>query len=378
MTNAPALPVWLRARIRLLGWRNRLLANPRFQRHAARNPLLRPIARQRAGALFDLVAGFTYTQALLATVESGLLDELAGGPKTLADASHATGLADGAAERLLRAATAIGIAEEAAPGLWMLGRHGAALQANEGALAMIRHHRLLYRDLAEPLALLGANRSEPTALSRFWDYSSEDGEGVRTSSSAYSRLMSASQAPVSEEVLFAFPFRKYASLLDIGGGLGTFLSAVAARHPHLRLGLFDLPAVVAQARDAAPGTPLEGRTTYHPGSFFHDPVPGGYELVSLVRILHDHDDEKALAILTAIRRSLLPGGALLIAEPMAATRGAEAMGDAYFGLYLWAMNAGRPRSAGVIRRMLQEAGFRRSRQISTGQPLITSLIVATA
>ncbi len=43
--------------------------------------------------------------------------------------------------------------------------------------------------------------------------------------------------------------------------------------------------------------------------------------------------------------ALPPGGTLLIAEPMAGTPGAEAMGDAYFGLYLWAMGSGRPRSA---------------------------------
>ena len=67
-----------------------------------------------------------------------------------------------------------------------------------------------------------------------------------------------------------------------------------------------------------------------------------------------------------------------LGEPMAQTRGAEAMGDAYFGLYLWAMGQGRPRTAAEIRTMLAEAGFSESRQVPTRQPIIASLIVACA
>jgi len=85
-----------------------------------------------------------------------------------------------------------------------------------------------------------------------------------------------------------------------------------------------------------------------------------------------------MQLLRNIRASLTPGARLLVAEPMAATRGAEAMGDAYFGFYLWAMGSGRPRSPKEIRAMLHAAGFADTRRIATHQPLITSLIVARA
>ena len=65
------------------------------------------------------------------------------------------------------------------------------------------------------------------------------------------------------------------------------------------------------------------------------------------------------ALLTKVHAALPPGGTLLIAEPMAGTPGAEAMGDAYFGLYLWAMGSGRPRTAEAYRAMLRAAGFSR-------------------
>jgi demethylspheroidene O-methyltransferase len=70
------------------------------------------------------------------------------------------------------------------------------------------------------------------------------------------------------------------------------------------------------------------------------PLPQGADIVtSLVRVLFDHDDAHALAILRAVRAALPRGGTLLVAEPMAGVPGAQAMGDAYFGLYLLAMGA---------------------------------------
>ena len=64
--------------------RDRLLASPGFQRTAAAFPLTRPIARRRARALFDLCAGFVYSQVLLACVRLRLFDILAEGPQTVA------------------------------------------------------------------------------------------------------------------------------------------------------------------------------------------------------------------------------------------------------------------------------------------------------
>jgi len=139
------------------------------------------------------------------------------------------------------------------------------------------------------------------------------------------------------------------------------------------IGIFDLPGVVEGARAR-----LDSGFEFHEGDFFCDPLPQGYDCISLVRILHDHDDAQAQRLLAATRAALKPGGRLVIAEPMADTRGAKNMGDAYFGLYLWAMRSGRPRTRMELYKMLRAAGFHDFRAIKTGQPLITSLTVAFA
>ncbi|MDP4574950.1 methyltransferase [Qipengyuania sp. G39] len=367
-------------RMRFLEWRNRVIGSDRFQRFAARNPLLRPVARQRASAVFDLVAGFTYSQVLLGMVESGILARLGTGPAAVDELSRIAGLPETGTKRLLRAAQAIGIAQEGKAGWWVLGRHGAVLHGNGGAIAMIRHHRLLYADLADPLALLADERRSDTQLANFWKYGAAKHGDPRSAAIAadYSELMADSQKAVAAEVLETFSFHRCTSLLDVGGGNGTFLRAVSEAHPHLRLGLFDLPDVVPLARAQVSESASHSALQFHEGDFLADPIPQGYELVSLVRILHDHDDEPARQLLENIRRALAPGARLLIAEPMAETSGAEGMGDAYFGMYLWAMGSGRPRSAREIRGMLEEVGFSATRQLRTSQPLITSVVVATA
>lgn len=368
-----------RWKVRWLAWRNRLLASSRFQSFAARMPIFRTVARKRAAALFDLLAGFTYSQTLLASVESGLLELLAGGPRTAAEIASHTQLSPAAAERLLRAAAALDLAEEAAPGWWTLGQQGAALSSNAGALAMVRHHKLLYADLEEPLALLREDRTEPTALSEFWRYAAREDPDTEGSAavSPYSRLMAASQAMIAREVLAAYDFDRHPAILDIGGGHGIFLKALAERYPRPGLGLMDLPGVIDGARRNCHALADKGRLAFHPGNFFRDPMPTGYDCVTLVRILHDHDDEPALHLLKRIREALPLSGRLVIAEPMAGTRNAEPMGDAYFGLYLWAMRSGRPRREDEIGTLLRAAGFPSWRRIRTAQPVVTSLLVTS-
>ena len=155
-----------------------------------------------------------------------------------------------------------------------------------------------------------------------------------------------------------------------------FLSEIAAVAPHLRLMLFDLPPVAARAATRFAGNGLAPRATTHGGSFLTDALPPGADIVSLVRVLHDHDDDAARAILRAARAALPNDGTLLLVEPMSGTAGAEPVGDAYFGFYLLAMGHGRPRTPAVLAKMLAEAGFSASRLLPNASPMLTRIMVA--
>ena len=102
----------------------------------------------------------------------------------------------------------------------------------------------------------------------------------------------------------------------------------------------------------------------------------GADLISHVRVIHDHDDARALTILRAARRALPGDGTLLLAEPMSGTPGAEAMGDAYFGFYLLAMGRGQPRSQAQLTTLLSAAGFGHMHMARTAIPLQTRVLIA--
>jgi demethylspheroidene O-methyltransferase len=366
-------------RERALAARDRLLAEPRFRRWAAAFPLTRPIARRRARELFDLCAGFVYSQVLLACVELKLFECLARGPLRLEQLGARLGLRAEAAERLLRAATSLRLVEPRGAQRYGLGPLGAALAGEPAIMALVEHHRLLYADLRDPVALLRAPRGGGE-LARFWPYAGAAAgrdpgvEEVR----AYSDLMAVSQSLIAAEVLDAYPLDGHRCLLDVGGGNGAFLLQAAARAPQLQLRLFDLPAVAASARARFAQAGIADRAQAFGGDFLRDPLPPGADLASLVRVVHDHDDASALRVLRGVRRALLPGGRLLLAEPMSGVRGALPVGDAYFGFYLLAMGSGQPRTAARLTALLRAAGFVAVREVSTRIPLQTGLLVATA
>ena len=93
-------------------------------------------------------------------------------------------------------------------------------------------------------------------------------------------------------------------------------------------------------------------------------------------MLFDHPDERVLAILRAARAALPEHGTLLVCEPMSGTPGAEAIGDAYYGLYLLAMGKGRSRTPARIESLLHDAGFSSVDLLPTRLPLQTRVLRA--
>lgn len=366
-------PANLRGRWR--AWRNARLADPDFQRWGSAFPPTRALARRSATQLHDLVAGFLYSQVLLACVQLDVLAAVADQPLSANELGTRIGLPPDRAERLAQAAAALGLLERDGDA-YALGAMGATLAGAPGVVELVRHHAMFYRDLADPVALLSG--SGETELSRYWGYvGGATTHGMTAAEAApYSALMAASQAMVAEETLAACRLSDVHHLLDVGGGEGVFLRAALTARPHLRGTLFDLPAVAVRAESRLEEAGLAGRAAAIGGSFLDDPLPAGADAVSLVRVLYDHDDATVAALLDAAYAALPPGGLLLISEPMSGGARPTRSGDAYFGLYTLAMGTGRPRSAARHAELLSRAGFGRIRHHRTRLRFVTAVMTA--
>ncbi|MEM1376216.1 MAG: methyltransferase [Pseudomonadota bacterium] len=363
-------------------FRRKLVANPSFRAFAQKTPLLRSVASSSANDVFALTSGFINSQILLACAELNLFETLSDTERSAARLAQKWDMTAERALRLLQAAEGIGLIYRTSDGKYGLDEHGIVIAQSPGILAMVRHHRAVYRDLADPVALLRAPQTN-TETSQFWSYvGSPDDWGKRVGTEdadSYSTLMRLSQQMVIEQVLGAYPVGKHHSrLIDVGGGNGAFVTEAASRWDALEVGIFDLPPVADNAGKRLAESSFNSRLTIYAGSFFEDAVPHDADCYSLMRVLYDHNDDAALSILRNVRSAMNPGDTLIIGEPMAGDRAGERLVQAYFGFYLLAMQSGKCRTAKELQKMLMRAGFRRSKRVSTALPVISGLVVAQA
>ncbi|PUE45068.1 hypothetical protein B9Z47_16770 [Limnohabitans sp. 2KL-1] len=366
-------------------WQTRLerwYAHPGLYRWSLRNPLTRWLTRRRTRKLFDLMAGFVHSQVLLGCVRLDLFRALHQAPANLTDLARRTGLAPAVLQRLLLSAVALGLLEHRSQGRFGLGPLGVPLAQHEGISQMIEHNHLLYQDMQDPLQFL--HNAWSGGMAEYWPYAHEKpavhmpAEQV-DKFTRYSQLMAASQGFVVQEILSSYFFDEHRCVLDVGAGKGRFVSELAAHAPHLQFKMFDLPPVLALAREGLQAKGLTERVSLHPGSFLDDPLPEGADLITLVRVAHDHPDAVVRQILQKAHAALPVGGVLLLAEPMAQpdeeAGQPDASADAYFHFYLLAMGAGRLRTPQELQNMMQEAGFTHVEQVPNAMPIHARILL---
>ncbi len=358
-----------------LGWVTRLAGSRRAHSLMSRLPIIKYLVRAEGRALFDIVAGFVHSQALLALVELNVLQVLQAGPSSAASLAPRCQLATDKMQLLLQSGASLGLLKRRRDGRFALSTRGAAFLAVPGLAAMVRHHPVLYRDLADPVAFL---RGETTPeLARFWPYVfGADGAKDPSVTALYSGLMADSQGLVAEDTLRMVDLSQVKSLLDVGGGTGAFLAAVAQKYPSLNIGLFDLPDVVGTASLRLARAGVTNPIRVYPGSFRDDPLPIGADAISLVRVLYDHADATVAQLLKSVFAALPPGGMLVVSEPMSGGVNPDRATDSYFAFYTAAMQTGRTRSGAEIAALMQAAGFESIKVTKGFRPFVTSVVTA--
>ena len=343
------------------GLRDRWLSQLKVRLALSRLPIGRVIADAHAKRLFGLVAGFAQSQMLAAAIDLGLIAALAAEPVSAADLAERFSIDGRGAAALVQALVATGIVERRGETI-ALTIDGWVVATDAGLRAMIAHNALLYRDLADPVALLRAPGSG--ALGAFWPYQGAgDADG-------YSALMAISLPMVSDIVRQSVDLARFRHIMDVGGGEGAFLGTIAS-DTNARFTLADLPAVVERARRRLEASGLAARTRF---AAIDDtiPLPRGADAVTLIRVMHDRDDDAARALLARVADALAPGATLIVAEPCART-GIDAQ-TAYFAAYFAAMGSGRLRSRTELEQLIASAGFRLRR--GGASSLLADVIIA--
>jgi demethylspheroidene O-methyltransferase len=229
---------------------------------------------------------------------------------------------------------------------------------------------LLYADLHDPVGLLRGEQRQ-TELAKYWAYSAR-----LDSAAACRRAAAADYTSLMSEFAAAGRGRDSGRLSAQQAPLPArcrrrrrqFLIEAAKRCEQAEADAVRSAAGGGARRAALRVAGSQGARAQAIGGDFLRPLPQGADVVSLVRVVHDHDDAGARPAARR-RRALPPKGVLLLAEPMMGTPGAEPVGDAYFGFYLLAMGRGKPaHAAGSAADADHAAGFASTHWCAPGSP----------
>lgn len=129
--------------------------------------------------------------------------------------------------------------------------------------------------------------------------------------------------------------------------------------------LFDLPHVVAEARQLIHDAGVGDRCTLVSGDFF-ETVPEGGDAYILRNIIHDWQDDRAIAILATCRRAMANDARLILVERYVAEDPREAPLVHHADLEILVNVGGMERTTDEYATLLAYSGFRLIKTIPLG------------
>lgn len=265
--------------------------------------------------LVEFIIGAKIAAVLHVVVEKRLADVLARGPQTVGALADEVGIPVENLQRFLRALTQIGLFAEVVDGVFANTEVSEHLRSD--VPYSLRNMVTVLDD--EPVAQGWRRLSDVLASGQpafdavngigFFDWIKADaGRSAEMAS-----FMGGIYGPQGPKIAGGYPFGKFSTLIDIGGGNGHVLAAIVAKHPQVRGALFDLPPTADVAKKYLTERGMAARCEIVSGDFF-DKVPDGYDAYMLKSCLHDWHDKKAIEILRSCRKAMPDHGRVLIVE----------------------------------------------------------------
>jgi O-methyltransferase. len=311
------------------------------------------------GEIFKLIGGYRISQAIYVVAEIGIPDLLAAGPKNCDELATETNTHAPTLYRILRFLAGAGLFNEVGPQKFELTRLGSALRMDVPGSGNMAARLWLSQFHWDPWGrLIHSVRTGETAFDRVhgmgvFQYLEKNAEA----SAVFNATMTASSARSGTGVVERYDFSGLRKVVDVGGGHGFVLATILKSNPTLRGVLFDLPDVVAGADQILKNSGVRDRCEVVGGSFF-DALPTGGDLYVLRQIIHDWDDDRALAILRNCRTAMTGTGKVLLIERGIAPDHREAMRVLHLDLEMLVNVGGMERTDAEYRSLFENAGLR--------------------
>jgi O-methyltransferase domain/Dimerisation domain len=330
---------------------------------STQSPTLKELAPQ--AGLMKLTTGHWITQGVFVAAKLGIADLLQDGPQSSGDLAQSTGTNPRALYRLLRALASVGVFAEGGDGRFALTPMSECLRADTpGSM------RAWVLFTGEPYAfqpwgeLLDSVRTGQTAFDRvhgmgIFEYYARHPEQGKI----FDAAMTGSAGPEIAAVIADYDFSGIGTLVDLGGGHGSFLGTILKAYPAIKGVLAEMPAVIDGARRHFEAAHLADRCEVVPINFFES-VPTGGDAYVMKRIIHDWDDERSITILKNCHQAMAGKGKLLLVE-MIIPPGNDPEFGKWLDIAMLVFSGGCERTEREYRDLLTTAGFRLTRIVPT-------------
>jgi O-methyltransferase domain len=317
--------------------------------------------------LFDLIGSMRVTQLIYVAAHLRIADQLTNGPKHIDELAATAGVDSTALYRVLRALSSRDIFAETGERHFALSPQAELLR--EDVPGSLRAWAMLQGEEGRWQAggaLLACVQTGETAFNRvfgmgWWEYAAAHPEAAET----FNRMSAANTEGRSGPIVKAYDFSAARRVIDLGGGRGGLLAAILTAYPGLTGVLFDLPAVVAEAKAFLNSQGLADRWSVVCGDLLTF-VPRGADLYVMKSVLHGLNDAQVAAVLTTCRDAMTASATLLVIEAVLPPHGCPSPLITMLDVQRMVINGGRERSQNELKAFLDTAGFSLNRVIPTG------------
>ena len=318
--------------------------------------------------LMQMVVSSLVSQAIYVAAKLGVADLLAGGAKSVGELAGETGAHAPSLYRILRALASVGIFSERGDGTFELTplaeplRSDAPASVRDAAVFMGEewHWRVWGHTLHS--VLTGEPAWARAHGAEVFPYLEANPEPA----AVFDRAMTSMSHQTAKAVVEAYDFSGIEKLVDVAGGHGSLLAAILRANPGMKGVLFDLPHVIERARANVEAEGVGERVELVSGDFFES-VPSGADAYVMKYIIHDWDDERAVAILKNISRAMKDEGRVLLVETVIAP-GNEPHFGKILDIEMLVSPGGKERTEAEYRELFERAGLRLKRVVPTRSP----------
>jgi hypothetical protein len=295
----------------------------------------------------------------------GIADLLKDSPKSCDELATATGTNAPSLYRVLRALASLGVFAETQPNHFTLTPLAACLQSdtpNSVRACVILQGEEHYQAWGEFMHSVqtGGSSFEHIYGMNLFDYYAQNPESAKIFDESMTNLSVSQSATIAA----SYDFSSIQTLVDVAGGEGLLIASILKSNPTLKGVLFDRPHVIEKAKRFLEAEGLLERCQLAAGNFFES-VPEGGDAYILKYIIHDWDDERAIAILKQCHNVMPANGKILVAEQVIPPGNEPFMGKLLDLNMLAVLPGGRERTEAEYRALFEKAGFKLTRIVPT-------------